>query len=503
MKPSGTTPIFVGAGQVTQRWDGKGQPADPLSLMAEACERAFEDAGSRGLRAAVDRVAVVNVLTWSYDDPPARLSARLGLAPRETIYTSIGGNTPQCLVHDAAIALASGRCRAVLLAGGEAGASMTTAYKRGIPLDSWPPRAQPAGSGDEHTRGVSEIEQAYDLFLPSAMYPMIETALRAHAGRSPEGHAHFLGQLFARFAAVAASNPLAWFPVAHSPARIATASPDNRYVGYPYTKLMNAIIQVDQAAALVLTTEDEALRAGIGRDRWVYPMGGGELNDVWYVTERLRLYESPAIAGASEIALGQAGLRIEDIDEFDLYSCFPAAVELAQSALALPIDDPRPLTVTGGLPYFGGPGNNYSMHAIATAVGRIRNAPGKTVLVSALGWYCTKHAVGIYGSTPPAKAWASVTDPQAQAAIDGTALAPPRAEAAGHGRIEAFVIRHSRDGDPSDATALVTMDDGGRALAHLDASATELLVLEQSELVGRRARVRHDPASGRNRARVD
>lgn len=502
---SDSQPVLVGAAQTVQRWNGEGVPDDPLALMTHAARAAIDDAGSKRLAAAIDRVAVVNVLTWSYADAPGELAAHLGLEPKERIYTSIGGNTPQYLVNRAAEALSAGRCRAVLLAGGEAGDALTKARKLDRRFDEWPKRAEPVSIAGDQRQGVSEAEMAYELFLPSAMYPLLETAIRARAGRSPTAHREFLGRLFSRFAAVAAKNPKAWFREPHSAEQIATPAPDNRYVGYPYTKLMNSIIAVDQAAAVVMTTEAEARELGIDPSRWVYLMGGADQNDVWHVTERPDLSRSPAIRAAARRALDQAGCRIDDVTEFDLYSCFPSAVEIALDALDLSAEDKRPFTVTGGLPYFGGPGNNYSLHAVATAVDRIRADRRAKVFVSALGWYCTKHAIGVYGGSPGAKPWPSQSErvqEREQAAIDRTALPPPLAAAEGTARVEAFVIRHGRDGGATDGTVLARLADGARALARMDAASTDLEALEKEELVGKSGRLRHDRAAGLNLFRL-
>jgi acetyl-CoA C-acetyltransferase len=498
----GKTPIVVGAAQVTQRWSGTDTPDHPLALMAKAGRAALADSGSTPLAGAVDWVAVVNILTWSYADAPGSLARDLGIEPTRLTYTTIGGNSPQYLVHRAAEALAAGRYRAVLLAGAETGDALAQARKLGRRFDEWPARSEPAAVEGDSRLGISSIEQAYDLFLPSSMYPFIETTIRAAAGRTPDAHREHLGRLFARFAAVAHDNPHAWFREAHAADRIAKADTDNRYVGYPYTKLMNAIMSVDQAAALVLTTEEEATKLGIDPSRWVYPMGGADLNEVWHVTERASLERSPAIRQAARNALSRAGTRTSEITAFDLYSCFPAAVELALDALEIGAEDPRDLTITGGLPYFGGPGNNYSMHAIATAVDRIRKDRDARVLISALGWYATKHSVGVYGGRPPAANWGDFDDSVDQAAIDASAVTPPVERAEGVARIVAFVIRHGRDGAPIDATALVRMQTGERALAMIEASASELEAIEREELVGRLCRVRHDTGSGLNRLRL-
>jgi acetyl-CoA C-acetyltransferase len=63
-------------------------------------------------------------------------------------------------------------------------------------------------------------------------------------------------------------------------------------------------------------------------------------------------------------------------------------------------DDPRGLTLTGGLPYFGGPGNSYSLHGIAETVNEMREAPGHFGFVGANGGIMSKYSVGIYSTDP-------------------------------------------------------------------------------------------------------
>jgi hypothetical protein len=180
-----------------------------------------------------------------------------------------------------------------------------------------------------------------------------------------------------------------------------TPEDGNRMIAYPYTKLLTANMQVDQGAALLMCSVAAAEAAGIPRDRWVFPLAGADADDHWFLSHRLDFHSSPAIrlAGASSLSL--AGLAIEDVAHVDLYSCFPSAVEIGAAELGLPDDDPaRPLTLTGGLTFGGGPGNNYGTHAIAALTDTLRNDPGSFGLVTGLGWYMTKHSVGIYGTEP-------------------------------------------------------------------------------------------------------
>jgi acetyl-CoA C-acetyltransferase len=141
-----------------------------------------------------------------------------------------------------------------------------------------------------------------------------------------------------------------------------------------------------------------------------------------------------------ESALDAAGLSLGEIDRFDFYSCFPIAVFNVRDGLGIAADDPRPLTVTGGLPYFGGAGNNYSMHAVAAMVRALRAAPGAKGLVAANGGFLSKYSVGVYGAAPAP--WRGFDSAAAQAEIDAWAV-PAVAPGEGAGRVETYTIDYS------------------------------------------------------------
>ncbi len=496
-KPS--IPVIIGAAQYTQH-KGTEKPLDPLGLMAKTGLDALKDAGASGLKDLIDCVYVINLFQWPYRDAPGMLSERLGIRSSRALYLPVGGNTPQLIVNKAARDLALGRCSAVLMTGAEAIYSLRRAMKGDIVLD-WPESVPPERIDGDNRNGVNAMEETYDLFLPSFMYPLFETSLRASSGRSPGEHQAYMGRSFEQLSRRASQNPFAWSREPLSAREIATTTTDNRFIGYPYTKYMNANINVDQAAALILTTEETARSLGIGADRWVYPTGGADLNDIWHVTRRPCLHESPAIRTASRLALTQAGLALDEVGLFDLYSCFPSAFEIARREVGIPEDDPRDLSVTGGLPFFGGPGNNYSMHAIAEVVDLIRKDRSRKAMVTANGWYLTKHSVGIYAGTPSVHPWEDRDDSALQHSIDAQALPEPVEKASGALVVEAYVIRHGSTGSPVKGTVAGRLEDGSRTLAHMDADVDELLHWETHELVGREGVVRHEEKSGMNLVR--
>jgi acetyl-CoA C-acetyltransferase len=480
---------------VTQREPVEG--VDAADLMVRASRSAADDAGAgRRLLAALDTIAVANVLCWPYVNPARLLAERLDARPRHEIYTTIGGNTPQMLVDRIATRIARGEARTVLVTGVEAMRSVRRAVASGESI-AWPRgEGSPERLGDTRD-GASDHERAHGLGLPVDVYPLFENAYRAARGWTVAEHRARLGRLCAGLAAVAAEHPQAWTRRAFTADDIVAPSADNRLVVFPYTKRMTANIDVDQAAAVLLTSVAAARALGIPETRWVFLHGAAEAHDVWLVSERADLARAPAVAACARAALAMGRLDLAQIALFDLYSCFPCAVEIAARELGLADDDPRPLTVTGGLPYFGGPGNDYALHAIAAMMNRLRARPGTFGMVTAVGWYLTKHAVGVYGTERPVAPWmdAGSEVPQREAdRVPGVAVAAaPR----GPGTVETYTIAYGRDGRCERGTVLGRLADGRRFVARLPADPTLLDALTRAEGVGLGGRVRTENGVGR------
>jgi acetyl-CoA C-acetyltransferase len=485
------TPVIVGVGQVVRPDADPAGASEPLELMAEAARRAATDAGADLGR--VDSVRVLSVLSWNYVNPGLALGERLGITPAQTVLTTTGGNSPQMLVNDTALTIARGEVGMALLVGAEAMASRLRA-RRGpdkVWLD-WPVQdaATPAPFliGDARP-GTNDAEMARSLALPTQIYPVLENAVRAASGRTIDEHERVIAGLWSRFSAVAAGNPYAWSRVPLSARDIATVTPDNRLIGFPYTKLMNANLTVDQSAALLMCAAGIAEDVGIPRERWVFPWAGADVNDHWWVSERADLHSSPAIRAGGRAALAHACVGIDEIGHVDLYSCFPSAVQIGAAELGLGLDEPdRPLTVTGGLTFAGGPGNNYVTHSIATMVERLRADPGALGLVTALGWYVTKHSVGIYASEPPPRPFARA-HPQPE--VDALPRRDSIAEHDGDVVVESFTVMHDRDGTPALGIVACLLPDGRRAWGNVhDPGAAKAMTVDDH--IGRTATLRAD-----------
>ena len=454
------TPVLIGTGQVVQRAEGLDDARDPVAMMVEAITLAASDAGLSSVPNP-DAIRVVSLLSWKYGNPAHFIAEDLGLTPRELGLSAMGGNTPQTLVNAASRQILAGDLDLVILTGGETTRTRARYNKAGLTPDWRTTDIAPVLVSEDLTMNMPE-ELARKIMMPIQIYPLFETALRAQSGRSVADHQVHISELYARFSAVAATNPYAWSKKQYTAEEIRTASDTNRMIGFPYPKLMNSNNDVDMSAALILCSAEKATALGVPRDRWIFPQSGSDAHEHAFISHRNHFYDTPAIELAGRRVLELAGLSINDIDLVDLYSCFPSAVQLGAKSLGLDIN--AQLTRTGGLQFAGGPWNNYVMHAIATVANELRSGVGATGLVWANGGYTTKHAFGVYATTPPKNGFA-YDYPQDQIdALPRRSLASP-ADAAGEMTIEGYSVMHDREGNPERSIASCILADGRRAWA--------------------------------------
>jgi acetyl-CoA C-acetyltransferase len=487
-------PAVAGCGEIVQHAVSGPDLLSALDLAVEAARRAGADTGGRLLE-RVELVASVMSISLRHPDPGGLVAERLGLSGVRTLQSRIGGNLPQYLLNDLGAEIAAGRLDVALIVGTETVHSRKKASAEAIrELDTPLPAGEPAPLFGDDKPGWSADEAAHQAALPNVIYPLFEAALRAAAGRDLEDHRRVVSELWARFAAVSGTRAAAWSQKAWSAEEIRTPSPANRMVTYPYTKLLNANIFTDQAAAILLCSPEAARAAGVPEERLVYLCAGADGADRQFFTERWSLAESPGLRATAGDALAAAGVGVDDVARFDLYSCFPSAVQTAMKELGLAGPDggdDRPLTVTGGLSFFGGPGNNYVSHSVAAMVDACRADPGSLGLVTGIGYYLTKHSAGIYSSRPPEQGYVRVDPATTRAKVDASPGRIPAGAYAGPATVEATAVQHNREGDPAVAVLSTLTPDGRRALANsTDPSAMASMVTE--EWTGRQAELSTD-----------
>ena len=441
-----STPVVVAAAAVTHH-PGEGfVPTSATALMVEAAHDALADLGGRGREVGtlVGGVWVPHG-TWTEADPGRAVAAAVGAPTARSVRGELGV-LQHTLLAQGARAVAEGAVEVALVVGGENRWSGVVAGKAGEAVPSAPATATEHEPDEVLTPDdmiISPVEIERDLTTAAHQYAIIESALRHHDGRSVDAHRAFLGELWGRFAAIAAATPSAWDRRGLSPDEITTVSDSNRLIAAPYPKWLVSQWNVDQAAALFVTTAATAERLGVPRDRWVFPLAMAESNLVVPLTERAELHRWPALAVCGDRALGAAGVALGDIGPVDLYSCFPAAVQVASRELSLGLE--RDLTLTGGMTFGGGPFDNYVLQSVVAMVERCRaDGPDVVGLTTAVSGLLTKPAVTVWSAGDPRRATQilDVTD-EARAA---TPTRPADPDAVGDGVVVGHTVVPRREG---------------------------------------------------------
>jgi acetyl-CoA C-acetyltransferase len=482
------TPVLVGVGQFTERLDDAGyRGMSAVELATEAARAAIADTGvnAEKVTRAVDTVFALRQFEISGPMPatlgksnnyPRSVMNRLGGDPARVVLEPVGGQSPQKLVTEAGNAIVAGDADVVMIMGSEPGS--TARY--------WASRAgasEATGDGlakpdfTEHVDGqledrghqiysyIDDYTVQHGLTGAPVQYGLLDNARRARLGLSVADYRRDMAELFAPMSKVAAKNPFSSSPVERSVDEIITVTDDNRMICDPYPRLLVARDTVNQGAAAVLMSVDAARRLGVPEEKWIYVHGHADMLEQ-ALLEREDLGASPAAVLAAQEALRVAGLTVDDIATFDLYSCFPFPVFVVCEALGLSGDDPRGLTLTGGLPYFGGPGNSYSLHGIAETVAQMRDQPGRFGFVGANGGIMSKYSVGIYSAEPTD--WRTDRSTELKERIAALPKVQVAKQIEGTGTVETYSVRYDwpiRTGiiigrlDDDNARFMATTDD--------------------------------------------
>jgi acetyl-CoA C-acetyltransferase len=404
------TPVVVGVGQSAERIDDAHYRAmSGVELAAAGARAALDDCGADVAKVAATIDTVAGVRQFEISGPaksvlgksnnyPRSVANRIGADPARAILEVVGGQGPQHLLTELAGEIAAGRSEVALIFGSDA--TSTTRYFAAT--DNRPDFSETVdGSLEDRGHGLDRLVTRYTvihgLVDAPTQYALLENARRAETGLGPTEYLRRMGELFAPFTKVAAGNPFAAAPVERSVDELITVTESNRMISDPYPRLLVARDQVNQGAAALLMSVEAARRLGVPEENWVYLHGHADLEEQ-PLLERLDLGHAPSAVMAVREALAVAGIGIDDVATFDLYSCFPVPVFNICDGMDIAPDDPRGLTLTGGLPFFGGAGNNYSMHGVAETVARMRSAPGQFGLVGANGGILSKYSVGVYST---------------------------------------------------------------------------------------------------------
>lgn len=437
---------------------------------------AAADSGSDALLGHIDELDLVLPISWSYENPCEKLAAQLSLAPGGRKLSGLSGTSPQCFINEAAESILQNKRRAVVVCGAEAFATLKRAAKENANLN-WPPKAPMAFAfEDPHL----QTEIAHQVFQAYATFALLDSARRAHFGISPSAYRKQQAEMMAALSEVAANNPNAWFRNAHSASDLFELNNGDRMVAHPFSKNTMAIMDVDMAAAVIIASDELANELGVAEEKRIYLHGWAYAKEPPYVAQREDLWRCPSIEIAAQRALAMAKMRLSDIKYLDIYSCFASSLNFSKDAFGIADDDSRSLTVTGGLPYFGGPGNNYTTHSVATMVNLLRQ-DGGTGLISGIGMHMTNHVIGIYSREKTSDIALDEFTPPPQKIRQVVSQVNETA------KIVAYTVLHEKSG--YSALAVCELVNGDRCYARCH-DANTLENMEINEWVGRHVELR-------------
>ena len=389
------TPAVVGIGLV-QTKPFNPMLTEPISLMEEAVQAAFEDTCNPLIKDSIDVVYVLRGF-WGYREPGKYLIEKLNLETNPKSILVKVGISQQQIIDMASEDIAHGNIRSALIVGGEARYALVQALKNQKQyLESDLP-----GEPDEYMKPENELYQPEETdfmgLMAAPYYCIQETAFRAAEKLSPQEHIERINTIYENFSKVAQDNPHAWDRKPHS-AKDLLESTSNPMIAYPYTKKHNSNWNVNQASALILTSDALANKLNIPKDKRVYPLQSAENNHMIAVIQRPNLALSKGLQLAGEKTLKFMEQHNLTNPIYEIYSCFPLAVQ--QFIKVLNLDPISKLTVTGAMPFGGGPLNNYMLHSTAQMIEKLREDRDKIGLVTGVSGMMTKQGICLWASEP-------------------------------------------------------------------------------------------------------
>ena len=388
-------PVLVGIGSLQQK-GSFAELDEALILMEKVTLDAIEDTQAPAIKNFIDEIQVPKGY-WAYRDPGKWIAEKHGFAGARTSVTKIGV-LQQNLINSACKKIIKGDIRASLIVGGEARFKKIQALKEGLDFEEMQLLVNP----DHYVKAKDDLYVAEEIdalgMMAVGYYAIIESAMRHKSNRSIKKHEQFLGDTYARFSEIAAQNPHAWNQKVFTSEEIQNPSSKNQRIAYPYNKLHNSSWNVNQASALILTSEEIANKLNIPISQRVYPLISSETNHMIGVIQRPDITYPVGLQLASNFLLETAKKNKIYPSLYELYSCFPVAVQLFSESLNVPENADK--TITGGMPFAGGPLNNYMLHATAQMLMKIRKNTNEIGLITGVSGMMTKQALAIWGKEP-------------------------------------------------------------------------------------------------------
>ena len=362
--------------------------------MDKAVKEALSDSGNELVKDYIDEIRIPKGF-WRYRDPGKWIARNNNFKNIPTTYVTKIGVLQQNLINEACQKIETGEINASIILGGEARFKQLRAVIEKkeyfeTKLDENPDfyiKAKEDLYGDEELAELGAMAVGY--------YATMETAIRKNDGEGIEEHQNNIALMYEEFSKIASENKDGWLNHPYAKEDILETSKKNKMLAYPYNKLHCTSWNVNQSAAIIICSEELANELEIDNKKRVYPISSSENNHMIAIQQRPKLYESLGMTYAAN-SINKMIERLDiKLDAYDLYSCFPAAIKMFTKSLEL--DSEIPKTVTGSMPYAGGPLNSFVIHSTVKMIQKIRALEVKYGLITGVSGMMTKQSFCVWG----------------------------------------------------------------------------------------------------------
>ena len=367
---------------------------EALHLMDKAVKEALSDSGNELVKDYIDEIRIPKGF-WRYRDPGKWIARNNNFKNIPTTYVTKIGVLQQNLINEACQKIETGEINASIILGGEARFKQLRAVIEKkeyfeTKLDENPDfyiKAKEDLYGDEELAELGAMAVGY--------YATMETAIRKNDGEGIEEHQNNIALMYEEFSKIASENKDGWLNHPYAKEEILETSKKNKMLAYPYNKLHCTSWNVNQSAAMIICSEELANELEIDNKKRVYPISSSENNHMIAIQQRPKLYESLGMTYAAN-SINKMIERLDiKLDAYDLYSCFPAAIKMFTKSIGL--DSEIPKTVTGSMPYAGGPLNSFVIHSTVKMIQKIRALEVKYGLITGVSGMMTKQSFCVWG----------------------------------------------------------------------------------------------------------
>ena len=373
-------PVVVGIGTIQQKGNFN-ELDEALILMDKAFKKALIDCTNRDITQYIDEVRVPKGF-WRYRDPGKWVAEINNIRTVKTTVAKVG-ILQQNLINTACNKIQNGEIKASLILGGESRFKILRSSIENKEYIETLLNTNPDIYEKSPEKLQLDIEEKELGSMAVGYYAILESAFRSMLQNNHEEHNNYLSEIYSSYSEIAASNEDGWIEKPLDKEDIKTESNKNLRQAFPYNKYHCTSWNVNQACAIIICSEDVADKLDIPSNKRVYPLASSENNHMITTLQRPNLIEPAGMHLAANFILNICNKNNLIPNLYDLYSCFPVAIQMFAKSLNL--NDIKDKTITGAMPFAGGPLNSYVLHSTAKLIEKLRENNGIGIVTGVSG----------------------------------------------------------------------------------------------------------------------